>query len=418
MGAEVVPDTALGRLLASRRLPARAVDAERMRRDRYARLQAELARQGVDAMVLLHAPHVAYATGLPVRGVDVTVAAFERPVAVLVAGEERAHLFGGEAAGLDVEFHPAVWPELGEGVARLAGALADVVGPVAGRRLAVDEQTGAMVRAGVLAGVEIVDAAHLVGVTKLTKTADELACIAEAQRRNETAMVAVRAALRPGATRSELAGVFLAELAGLGTGANMIDPIFERMPRRVADGPRTTTGGVAFPTGLADVTFGEGDLVWVDSGVDHLGYASDFGRTWVVGREPRADERALFDGWCAVMEATLDALRPGATGGDLCRAAAAVGVDAGPGAHGRPWLAHFYLAHGVGIESAEMPLLGTDLGPELDDALVLAPGMVLVLEPVVWKDGVGGYRAEEIVAVTDDGWCHLGGGDPYAPFGR
>ena len=30
--------------------------------------------------------------------------------------------------------------------------------------------------------------------------------------------------------------------------------------------------------------------------------------------------------------------------------------------------------------------------------------MVLVLEPITWEDGVGGYRAEEIVAVTADGY--------------
>ena len=110
------------------------------------------------------------------------------------------------------------------------------------------------------------------------------------------------------------------------------------------------------------------------------------------------------------MVAVLDVLAPGATSGDLTRVA-----DAANGGE-RPWLPHFYLAHGVGIESAEMPLVGTDLGASFDDAFVLAPGMVLVLEPVIWDDGVGGYRAEEIVAVTDDGWCHLGGGHGYAPF--
>ena len=410
-------DSALRRLLAGHRLPVGPVDLPRLRRQRHARLQSEMARQDVDAAVLLHAPHVGYATGQVGRGVDVTVAAFERPVAVVVAGEPRPHLFGGAPDGLDVHAHPAVWPELDEGVERLADALAEVVGPPAGRRVAVDEQTGAMVRSGLLDGADMVDAAHVVGAAKLTKTADELACIAEAQRRNEDAMVAVQAVLRPGVTRDRLAGTFLAELARLGGNANMIDPIFERMPHRVADGPRTTTGGAAFPTGTTDVTFGDGDLVWVDAGVDHLGYGSDFGRTWVVGRDPTPAEHDLFTGWCAVMEAVLGALRPGATGGDLCRAAEGAGVDAGPGSGGRPWLAHFYLAHGVGIESAEMPLIGTDLGPEFDDALVLVPGMVLVLEPVVWRDGVGGYRAEEIVAVTDSGWCHLGGGHAYPPFG-
>jgi Xaa-Pro aminopeptidase len=77
----------------------------------------------------------------------------------------------------------------------------------------------------------------------------------------------------------------------------------------------------------------------------------------------------------------------------------------------RPWLPHLYLAHGIGTNSAEMPLVGTDLGDEFDDALVLAPGMVLVFEPIVWDDGSAGFRAEEIVAVTDDGYERLSARD-------
>jgi Xaa-Pro dipeptidase len=332
-------------------------------------------------------------------------------VARVVAGEDRPHLLAcHDHQTFDVERHPAASPELDEGADDLARLLAEVVGPLAGRRVAIDEQTGAMLRAGVLDGADVTDAAHLVGAAKLTKTDDELACIAEAQRRNEEAMAAIQGSAHIGATRSEVAGAFLARLVELGVESNLIDPIFQPMPRMVADGPRTTTTTVAFPTGVGDPAFGEGDLVWVDSGIDHLGYASDFGRTWVVGRDPNAAERRLFERWRDVMVAVLEVLKPGATAGALCRAAeAANGGD-------RPWLPHFYLAHGVGVESAEMPLVGTDLGPEFDDRLVMTPGMVLVLEPVVWDDGVGGYRAEEIVAVTRDGWRHLGGGHLYPPF--
>lgn len=399
-------------VLASKPAPRREVDLARMRHDRLTRLQESMAQQGVDVAVLLHQPHVTYATGMPVRAVDVTHAVFRRPVAVVVAGEDRAHLLADDApADLEAVGHPAVWPELDEGAARLGDVLREVAGPLDGRRVAVDEQTGAMLRAGVLKDAAVADAAHVVGAAKLSKTADELACIAEAQRRNEAAMVGTQRALVPGATRSEVAGVFLSALRGLGVESNMIDPIFERMPRRVAEGPRTTTGGVAFPTGVDDTAFADGDLVWVDTGVDHLGYASDFGRTWVVGRDPSPAEQALHDRWSAVMVAVLDVLAPGVSGGDLVRAAERANGGA------RPWLPHFYLAHGVGIESAEMPLVGTDLGPEFDDGFVLGPGMVLVLEPVIWEEGTGGYRAEEIVAVTDDGWCHLGGGHGYAPFG-
>ena len=81
----------------------------------------------------------------------------------------------------------------------------------------------------------------------------------------------------------------------------------------------------------------------------------------------------------------------------------------------RPWMQHFYLAHGVGTDSAEMPLVGTDLGPDFDEAQKMEPGMVVVLEPVIWDDGASGYRAEDIVAVTDFGWAPLSG-PTYEPF--
>jgi len=401
----------LGRILAERRTPMAAIDVGRMRRERHTRLQAEMARQGVEVALLLHGPNVAYATGQAVRGVDVSHAVFERPVGLVVAGEDKPHLLAdGIDPALDVGCHPAVWPELDEGAESLARVVGEIAGPLDGRRVAVDEQSGAMLRTGVLGGAAIADASHLIGAAKLTKTDDELACIAEAQRRNEEAMSATQEAARAGATRSEVAGAFLARLIEMGVEVNLIDPIFQPMPRSAADGPRTTTKTVAFPTGVDDPTFAEGDIVWVDTGIDHLGYASDFGRTWVIGRDPNAAEVRLFERWADVLVSVLEVLKPGATGGDLCRAAEAANFGE------RPWLPHFYLAHGVGVESAEMPLVGTDLGPEFDDRLVMAPGMVLVLEPVIWEDGVGGYRAEEIVAVTEDGWRHLGGGHPYPPF--
>lgn len=370
--------------------------------ERLAKLRASMEAQGVDCCVLLHGPHVSYATGFVPDAVDVTHAVFRRAVAFVTGDDVRLHGPG------------SLWPELDDGAPALAAALADIAGDVRGRRVAVDEVTGAMRRAGVLAGAELVDAGRVLGPARLTKTADELACIDLAQRCNEEAMEAARAAAVPGARRSDVAGAFLHGLVELGARPNLIDPIFEVMPRTRDGGPRTSTGHVAFPTGVGDPVLQRGDLVWVDSGIGVHGYASDFGRTWVVGRDPTSDEQALHDRWHAVMGGVLAVLRPGASLADLCRAAIAADPDGGGE---RPWLPHFYLAHGVGVESAEMPLAGTDLGDEFDDGFVLSAGMVLVLEPVAWRDGVGGYRAEEIVAVTDDGWRLLGGGHHHLPFG-
>jgi Xaa-Pro aminopeptidase len=63
-------------------------------------------------------------------------------------------------------------------------------------------------------------------------------------------------------------------------------------------------------------------------------------------------------------------------------------------------------------------MIGSDLGQEFDDGYVLEPGMIVVLEPVIWDDGVASYRAEEIVVVTDDGYRILSAFPGYAPFTR
>ncbi|MGZ4692706.1 MAG: M24 family metallopeptidase [Acidimicrobiales bacterium] len=400
--------------------PARP-DLPRMGAERLAKLRRGMSEAGVDALVLLHGPNITYATGHLAPPVDVTHAVFRRPVAIVTNDRVSLHVACPRGGSIPAEtlVRPELWPELDEGAPAVAAAIAEMVGSTSGRRIAVDEVTGAMRRGDVLAGAELVDAARIIGPAKLVKTPDELTCITIAQRLNEQAMDPALDATVPGARRSDVAGAFLGALHELGGDANHIDPIFEVLPPSRDVGPRTSTGHIAFPVGVVDPVLAVGDVVWVDSGIGHEGYMSDFGRTWVVGRDPDRAERALFDRWCAVMQASLDAIEPGASLGDVARAAeAADQVGRGPGAPSRPWLPHFYLAHGLGIESAEMPMVGTDLGAAFDVGFQLATGMVLVLEPVIWQDGVGGYRAEEIVAVTDDGWQLLGGGHPYAPFGE
>ncbi len=391
-----------------------------MNTQRLARLRQQMRSQDVGGAVLLHGPNVSYATGHVPEATDASHANYRRAVAIVSAddGAVRLHAHGPVVGASEAEHGAPLWPELDDGAQSMKAAVADCLGDVTGCRIAVDAVTGAMSRAGVLTGAKMVDASRVLGPARVVKTCDELGCIDLAQRRTEHAMIPAQAACVPGARRSEVAGAFLAaladgdappELCGQ-TYSNGIDPIFEPMPTSRTGGARTSTGHVAFPVGVTNPTFGEGDLVWVDAGVGYQGYMSDFGRTWIVGRGPSTAERSLFTRWFAVFEAGCASVRPGATLGDVARAARSVER------HEVPWLPHFYLAHGVGTESAEMPMIGTDLGPDFDDSFELEAGMVLVFEPVIWCDGVGGYRAEEIVAVTDDGARLLGGGHSYEPF--
>jgi Xaa-Pro aminopeptidase len=387
-------------------------DLARMRRDRYARVQAELTSRDLEGLLLLGGTNVEYATGARVLTADAGRAAMFRTVAYIGRDDLFPHIFAAYPEGVPPELpadhvHPPLYPELD------ARPIADLIageGPVG-----LDEYTGAMWQE--LHGTEFVDASPLMSAARICKTVDELRCIRMAQHVNEKAMCDVQAALQPGLRQSDLTGLFLRRIFELGATGNAVDPIWQVMPAQIADGPWTVHGDVAFPTATTDRILRHGDVVWVDTGITFCGYASDFGRTWLVSSPPgppRPSARQVdqFARWQAVVEAVLDTVKPGASGRDVTRAArSALPPDAR-----RPWLEHFYLIHGVGADSAEMPLIGSDLGPAFDESIVLAPGMALVIEPVIWDDGAGGYRSEEIVAVTDGGWVPLSD-HPYWPFG-
>ena len=402
-------------------MPALTVSTEpdlgRMQRDRTARLHEAMAARGVDAVVVLGNSNVSYATGARWPLSDPGRANVERPVAVLTGDDDQPHLFttSPDLAQLDLglpedHVHGPVYLEFDEGAGAFARVLAELVPATA--RIAVDELTGSMRRAGALLfpGGDPASADDVIGASKLIKTPDELGFMRRALEITEQAIAPAQAALAPGMRQTELTARFLRAAFDLGADANILDPIWQVMPARLAEGPWTTHGDIACPLLTTERELRKGDVLWVDTGISYAGFASDFGRTWVVGTDPTPRQQAQFRAWRDIVDAVLAVTRAGATGADLTRAALAV--------HGgrRPWMDHFYLGHGLGVDSAEAPFVGTDLGAAYDERQVLAAGMVLVLEPLVWDDGASGYRAEEVVAITDDGWIALTD-YPYDPYG-
>ena len=371
----------------------RPLDVARMRSERHARLVEEMGVQGVDAMFLLGQANVAYATGVHVPAADQARAIHRRAVALVTADGAPPHVWtwfpDGAPADLPAgHVHPGISLEWDDGARRLLDAFPN-------GRVAIDEYT--MPLYSLLDGREMADATTIVSAAKLLKTADEIECIRRAVQINEAAIAAVAPTVAPGLRATEVTGRFLRQIFELGASSNSVDPIWQVMALSVADGPYTVTGDVVFPTVTKEQPFAEGDLVWVDNGIAYEGYQSDYGHTWVIGRDPDERQRSQCRRWRDLVGAVLEATKPGATARDLTRVAEEI-------CGRRPWLPHFYLAHGIGTDSAEMPFIGTDLGDEFDETLVLAPGMVMVLEPVIWEDGHGGFRAEEVVAITNAGY--------------
>jgi Xaa-Pro dipeptidase len=361
---------------------------------------------------------VVYATGASWPVLDAGLSHVERPVAIVLATDEHPHLFMPFREGAASEWqvppdhlHGPLYLEIDEGVEHFAQVMAELTPP--GASLAIDEMTGAMRRAAdrLFPSGPPAEAAEVVGAANLVKTPDQISCIRTASRITEQAMTDLQRQLAPGVRETDLSATFVRKAFELGATANMLDAIWQVMPNSRAEGVWTTHGDLALPLLTTERELVAGDVLWADVSITYGGYCSDFGRTWLVGAEPSPCQQEQFHRWRAILDAILKVTKAGATSGDLARAA--IAANGGR----KPWLPHLYLGHGIGVYPAEAPMIGTDLGEEFDDNFVFPAGMVLVLEPVVWADGTGGYRGEEIVVITDGGWTSLTD-YPYTPYGR
>ena len=283
-----------------------------MRRERMGRMQAAMRDQGLDALVLLGNTNVVYATGAIWPLADSGRANFEQPVAVVLVDDEWPHLFSpmreDEQFLADLppdHLHGPVYLDFDEGVELFASQLEGLLS--ANAVVAMDEWTNALCREQsiLFAKGPPVDGGRVISQAKATKTMDELSCMREALRITECAIADVQASIAPGVRQTDLTATFLRTIFEAGADANILDPIWQVMPERMADGPWTTTGDLACPLLSTERELAEGDVLWVDTGISYGGFHSDFGRTWIVGREPNTRQRAQFERWRAIRDAVL-----------------------------------------------------------------------------------------------------------------
>ena len=141
-------------------------------------------------------------------------------------------------------------------------------------------------------------------------------------------------------------------------------------------------------------------FVVFDFGVMISGYCSDMTRTVHVGG---AGKRAQFV-YSAVLEAQLagiESVKPGAETSEVDRAARNVLEKKGLGGY----FTHS-TGHGVGLEIHEIPGFrkkARTAGIKKVKPDLLAPGMVVTIEPGAYIPGWGGVRIEDMVLVTASG---------------
>jgi Xaa-Pro aminopeptidase len=141
-----------------------------------------------------------------------------------------------------------------------------------------------------------------------------------------------------------------------------------------------------------DVTVNDGDIICIDAGCSHLGYASDITRAYPANGVFSKRQRQLYNLVLKAQLAAIKAVRPGAWFHEVDEAARSVFRKAG--------LEDKYL-HGIGHQ----------LGLEVHDAsptTPLEPGMIITIEPGLYlPEEKTGIRIEDDILVTRTGSKNL-----------
>ena len=337
---------------------------------RLARLQKELRRRRLDAMLVFDRTNTLYLTGLRCS------------LSYLFVTPREAILY------VDGRYIEAARAAVGHADVRLMtetpAAFAKVQRELAPQRIGFEGSSPWLAVRDwrqLLAGSDWEECGELLREMRLIKSPEEIRRIEQSARLNDAVFSHALAQVRPGLSELDVRDAVRNEADRLGAGGLAFDTI-------VAAGVMSSR-----PHYIPQARpLRRGDLLLIDMGLVHGGYCSDMTRTVGLGAKPAA---RLVKAYGAVLEAqrkALDAVGPGIACAELDRLAR-------ESLKGRKLARYFThgLGHGVGLEIHEPPTLNSR------SREILRAGMVITIEPGVYLPGLGGIRIEDLVLVTRTG---------------
>jgi len=251
------------------------------------------------------------------------------------------------------------------------------------RRLGVNADALVLAKANLLRelfdGVELVDVSAAISAARLVKDSDEIERVRHACDITNEVAADIPSMLREGLTEVQLAA--------------RIEQAIQSRGGRAAFNTIVCFGknGSEPHYSPGDVPLRRGDMILVDFGSQWSDYCSDITRMYLFGGAS-SEQRAMFDVVRQAQASALELMRAGVAGKRVHQRAKEV-IDAtefaGRFIHGT--------GHSIGLDVHD--------GGGLNDAseIMLAPGMILTVEPGVYVPGAGGVRIEDTVLVTADG---------------
>lgn len=370
--------------------------------DRRAELvREELGRQGLDAVILTHAPNVRWLSGyhialtLQIKWMNVALL-FERE-----PDKGSVLMTATDATGTDVACVDEVrfWDDKSEppftGCANPVPVLTNElkrrgledkrIGMELGEGMRLDlSQNDVIALREALPRLTMVDFAPALWRLRSIKSELEIARLKKAAEITLEGYREGFEAMREGMTEKELAAIICSRWLELGAGGiGFIGVVSSERAVKYAH------------VGPSDSPIRQGEIVNVDGGCLVGGYWADVFRMACIG-EPKSKEERRLIGW--IIKAKNDAIaaiKPGVKCGDVFEVAATT-LQEGDYGH---VLGDTSIGHGLGLDMHELPTLSQ--GSEIE----IQKNMVFCVEPwtLDYSDWSKGRNFEDMVRVTTDG---------------
>ncbi|MCC6473871.1 MAG: aminopeptidase P family protein [Burkholderiales bacterium] len=363
------------------------IDFEKMRRERMQRARDAMASHDLDYLLLFRVENARYVTGIK-RLYWPTIRLGGGPVVVLPReGLPGIWITDPDFASRTLSWYPRDrfrQPhelEVEEEVADFVDDLLEMFGKsVEKARIGVDIWSPAMhtVFPGKLPNAKFLDGYKPMIQAQMIKTPEEQLCMKMAYVISEAGMQAAIDILRPGVRECELVGACFNRFWQFGAETTQCS-------QAVSSGPGTWP----YRRFHTDRIVQMGELVNLDFGACFNGYFGDFGRAFICGKKPSPGQASLLRRAYDMQMGGLAVIRPGMTAAQLCKEA------------GRK-----HLGHGIGIAAFQPPHL------EMDDKLVLQPGMIFAVDCIAADPEIGGIHTEDQIIVTENG-CEVYTTYPY-----
>ena len=368
------------------------IDWKRLTELNVKKLQRLMRDHQVDALIVQSLDNFQYITGYRVPANINLMHYLHRQGAILPAEGDQPIMLAGAADIFDAKhFHwiedvrsmpiqIELWPKI------VKSALDDhgIVGTVAldsrmqhGLAEGIKRELGATYR--------FVNGSEMLETARAVKNDEEIKAYIRALALAEVQMRAARDTVREGVSESRVAAE--AEYA-----LRMADPeAFPAWSLFVMSGDRAAY----LQRSPSSKIIRRGEIVMIDGGCHWNGYYSEFSRHVMVG-EPSAEQKRIYAVAFEAEQKAVEAIKPGVQASTIDKIARGVIKNAGYEKYQHPHIT----GHGHGLEIHDPPLIGD---PGQVKEWVFEKGMIVAIEPGVFKPGVGGVREEDVVLVTESG---------------